>query len=410
MLDLHQKSSPLFAHSEPGSGALAERQSLWLVRDSGHFVSRSLAVLPGLGRDDLQMAFSAALTMIEHDDLDELRRLLGDLPALLDFRSEMQGGLSLLDVAASRGGARAVALLAEKGAVLDPPEGVAPLLVAARHRRENAALELLDWGADPACSDPDSGDTPLHYAASQGMELLARKLILAQAPLDALANWRSFDDELGHYTGNSPLHMAALTNQADMAWLLIKADAQRDLSREDGRSPIFYAAARGHVDVLEVLLAAGADPNSRESQVVDEITTDLTPLHYAVLNGHLAAVAMLLCYGADPVLVESNSQTSAYDMACGGGDARMINLFATAMQKEATEGVFSGMDDQMICWQRRHYEEMRPFLDNLLAECPVNSRGLLVLSDWLAEVLGPENRIHLARVHRERETGKVRES
>ena len=46
---------------------------------------------------------------------------------------------------------------------------------------------------------------------------------------------------------------------------------------------------------------------------------------------------------------------------------------------------------------------MKPFLDNLLAECPVNSRGLLVLSDWLAEVLGPENRIHLARVYRERE-------
>lgn len=408
MLDLHQESSPIFAHAEPGGGALAERQSLWVVRDSGHFVTRSLSGVVGhLERDDLSMAFSAALAMIERDDLEELHRLLGDLPALLDFRSDTQGGCALLHLAAVRGSPRCIALLAERGAQLDLTDreesGVCPLLIAARNRRENNALELLDWGADPASADPESGDTPLHYAASQGMEQLARKLILARAPLDALASWRSFDDELGNYTGNSPLHMAALANQADMAWLLIKADAMRDLAREDQRTPIFYAAARGHVDVLEVLLAAGADPNSREASVVGEITTDLTPLHYAVLNGHSAAVAMLLCYGADPNLVECNSQASALDMARRNGDAHMINLLATAMQKEATEGVFSGMDDQMIAWQCRHYNEMKPFLDNLLAECPVNSRGLLVLSDWLAEVLGPENRIHLARVYRERE-------
>ncbi|MBK9615989.1 MAG: hypothetical protein IPO35_10920 [Uliginosibacterium sp.] len=85
----------------------------------------------------------------------------------------------------------------------------------------------------------------------------------------------------------------------------------------------------------------------------------------------------------------------------------MISLLTTALQQEFTESVFSSMDDQMIAWQRRHFGEMRSFLENLLAECPVNSRGLLVLSDWLAEVLGAENRIHLARVYRARRDAGV---
>jgi len=415
MFDQLQDSSPVLAHSGLSAVALVERQALWVVRDVGRFVARSLASAPMLTRDDLKMAFSAATAMIERDELDELGRLLGDLPALVEFRPDTTEGLHLLHIAARIGSPRCIALLIESGALPDKPSGQAvaavghgepggtPLLIAARNRREENALELLEWGADPAQADPANGDTPLHYAASLGMEQLARRLILASAPLDALASWRSFDDELGNYAGNTPLHVAALGNQLDLAWLLIKAGADRDAALDDRRTPLFYAAARGHTDVLEVLLAAGADPNARESSVVGEITTDLTPLHYAVLNGHSAAVAMLLCYGADATLLEQNSRATALDMARRNSDAQMITLLATALQQDFTEGVFSGMDDQMISWQRRHFEEMQSFLENLLAECPVNSRGLLVLSDWLAEVLGPENRVHLARVYRARQ-------
>lgn len=419
MFDQFPDSRPIVAQSDLNVAALAERQALWLVRDTGLFVTRSLArAAPMLTRHDLQMAFAAAAAMVERDELDELARLLGDLPALIDFRADDEEAFSLLHVAARGGSPRSIAVLIEQGALPDQGcgrepgagdalPGLTPLLIAARNRQEDCALELLDWGADPALADPASGDTPLHYAASFGMEQLARRLMLANAPLDALAHWRSFDDELGNYEGCTPLHMAALGNQLDLVWLLIKAGAARDAAVADQRTPLFYAAARGHVGALEVLLAAGADPNAREASKVSDITTDLTPLHYAVLNGHSAAVAMLLCYGADANLVEANSRATALDMAVRNGDAHMISLLTTALQQEFTESVFSSMDDQMIAWQRRHFGEMRSFLENLLAECPVNSRGLLVLSDWLAEVLGAENRIHLARVYRARRDAGV---
>ena len=41
--------------------------------------------------------------------------------------------------------------------------------------------------------------------------------------------------------------------------------------------------------------------------------------------------------------------------------------------------------------------QLRAFLLNLLSEFPVGSKSLLVLSDWLAEMLGAENRPHLVR-------------
>ncbi|WP_018609633.1 ankyrin repeat domain-containing protein [Uliginosibacterium gangwonense] len=413
MFDQHQDSTPILARATLNSMAAAEHQALWLIRDMGHFVTRSLATSAlTLSQHDLKMAYSAAVAMIERDEMEELGRLLSDLPNLIDFLPDTEDGLSLLHIAARQGSPNSIALLVEHGALLEqgcgtsqspeegPLPGWTPLLIAARNRREDNALELLDWGADPAHADPINGDTPLHCAASLGMERLARRLILTDAPLNAQATWSSFDDELGHYTGNTPLHVAALGNQLDMAWLLIKAGAERDLAKDDLRSPLFYAAARGHTDVVEVLLASGANPNAREASTVGKITTDLTPLHYAVLNGHTHTVAMLLCYGANPTLVESNSRATALDMARRNDDAPIVALLNTAIKRDFTEEVFSGMDGQTITWQRRHYVEMTPFLENLLTECPVNSRGLLVLSDWLAEVLGAENRVHLARVYR----------
>ena len=58
----------------------------------------------------------------------------------------------------------------------------------------------------------------------------------------------------------------------------------------DGLSPLHLAAASGHAEVVEALLAAGAGIEVKEKGGV-------TPLHCAAASGHVAVVEKLLAAG-----------------------------------------------------------------------------------------------------------------
>mmetsp|Transcript_35855 Transcript_35855/g.65784 ORF Transcript_35855/g.65784 Transcript_35855/m.65784 type:complete len:301 (-) Transcript_35855:20-922(-) len=58
------------------------------------------------------------------------------------------------------------------------------------------------------------------------------------------------------------------------------------------RSALHLAAAAGHADAVEALVAAGASINLKSA-------AQTTPLHLAVLNGHMPCVQKLLAAGAD---------------------------------------------------------------------------------------------------------------
>ena len=57
-------------------------------------------------------------------------------------------------------------------------------------------------------------------------------------------------------------------------------------------TPLHWAAVGGHKDVVELLLAHGAEVNARYSD-------GYTPLHYAAANGHKDVVELLLANEAD---------------------------------------------------------------------------------------------------------------
>ncbi len=83
-------------------------------------------------------------------------------------------------------------------------------------------------------------------------------------------------------SGNTPLHDAARTGNADVVALLL----------DRGWTPLHYAARYGHADVAAVLLDRGVGVESR---------TDggWTPLHYAAKYGNADVVVLLLDRGAD---------------------------------------------------------------------------------------------------------------
>src|SRR5262245_55889989 len=66
-----------------------------------------------------------------------------------------------------------------------------------------------------------------------------------------------------------------------------------------GRTPLYYAAARGQVDAVQNLLKFGADPNSLGKESGRGSFIPYTPLQCAVEKGHMEVVIALLQGGAD---------------------------------------------------------------------------------------------------------------
>ncbi|HST24823.1 MAG TPA: ankyrin repeat domain-containing protein [Gaiellaceae bacterium] len=70
-------------------------------------------------------------------------------------------------------------------------------------------------------------------------------------------------------------------------------------SRDEGSTPLYTAAAQGEVELVALLLRAGADPNLRSAGEQEG-----TPLCAAACHGHGEIVRLLLGKGADPNLAE----------------------------------------------------------------------------------------------------------
>jgi ankyrin repeat protein len=61
----------------------------------------------------------------------------------------------------------------------------------------------------------------------------------------------------------------------------------------DGYTPIYWASVRGHLEVVQALIAAGADVNKANK-------TGRTPISQASYNGRLEVVQALIAAGAAP--------------------------------------------------------------------------------------------------------------
>jgi ankyrin repeat protein len=86
-------------------------------------------------------------------------------------------------------------------------------------------------------------------------------------------------------------------------------------------APLRNAAQQGHLEVVQLLLDHGADPNLRE----EEIAPHGHALYAAAAHGHLEIARLLLAHGAHPN-PEVESSADALTRAIDRGDTAMVNL------------------------------------------------------------------------------------
>ncbi len=128
-----------------------------------------------------------------------------------------------------------------------------------------------------------SGASPLHQAVR------ARDIATLDALLESHVG-SALDAVVGN--GVTPLHLAAATDQADIAALLISRGADTGATNSLGFTPLHWAASRDGVETMRVIIAGGADINAKARN-------DITPLHWAATKNASSAVTLLIEFGAD---------------------------------------------------------------------------------------------------------------
>ena len=205
------------------------------------------------------------------------------------------------------------------------------MVAAAGSGRVEALRRLLSAGADPERGDDESGESPLHIAASGGQTATATLLIQAGARPD-----------VPDHHGFTPLVHAAEKGQWAMVRLLLKHGARSGL-----QDALISACKAGAPDAVRMLLRAGAAVDGKS-------VYGLTPLMHAAGGvPKPEMVRLLLDSGAAVNAVDSVGQTALFIAAMSGtGNRRAPGAQTVEAAKDVVRMLLAaGADPQVKATQ-----------------------------------------------------------
>lgn len=253
--------------------------------------------------------------------------------------------------------------LLHKGADIDwsDTQGWTPLLGAISSQQAETAFFLLKKGAS-VHGTCERGMTCLHLLArwpttNAAQEKLARDLVAAgldinsrneagETPLLHLCRKREncvpfatllinlhADPKMPDFSGQTPLHMAAFTNNVNLARLLIAYGASLESVGPNG-TPLMAAMYKRHKEVMTLL--AGPNDITRHDALLERIMAMLTPadLHRA----------MMTCRKFRTICAKLSSNNEYWIERCGAPKAeyveyhKLVKGFAYRMNATSTNG------------------------------------------------------------------------
>ncbi len=148
-----------------------------------------------------------------------------------------------------------------------------------------------------------------------------------------------------------PLHAASMEGHLAIVSLLLAHGADPEVRAHGGYDALGHAALKGHKDIANLLLEYGGDKNialhaaihsnqrplvhlfiHRGASLTEKVGADIptfagrTPLHTAVASKNPTLCALLIEEGADPTLTDGDEFT-AFHSAVKKHDATLVKLF-----------------------------------------------------------------------------------
>ncbi|KAH7088114.1 ankyrin repeat-containing domain protein [Paraphoma chrysanthemicola] len=211
--------------------------------------------------------FGLLLQMASADGDADLVRLLIERNVDIKVNSYHYG--TALHAAAELGHINCLKLLVEAGADVNLPagrSGFTPLRAAVQGQHTAVVQILLEAGADMRSFDSATGQVPLRsnfkcpmltFACGTGNVELVQLLLLHSRETNSLLSVPQKQHPIFSDV-SSALHRACSKGHSQVVALLLEHGADPDSQTESSRSPLTTAADIGDVELMKMLLAAGA--------------------------------------------------------------------------------------------------------------------------------------------------------
>nr|XP_058942638.1 putative ankyrin repeat protein RF_0381 [Pocillopora verrucosa] len=241
-------------------------------------------------------------------------------------------------------------------------KGNTPLARAAACGHIEAVNCLLKHGADPLLKGQD-GRNLLHFAAQSGNVIIIETMLSKGFDIDAR------DETLGV----TPLMVSIASGKLEAAKYLLEKGADKSLKTTPGKLPLLsIASVAGSIAAVEMLLSHGCNIDARDSE-------GNTPLMHATRLGNTEVVEYLLAQGANPLL-RNTSDLGLLHLAAFSDNALTIKAVLSKNLDINASRTVLGITPLLFCLGQGKLEAANYLLAEGADENLKSKDGLTVLS------------------------------